>query len=77
MRGYKSEDRERDAGDSVSFENVRALRATELALKCNIDGEEEVWIPQSQITSDSEVWREGDEGKLVVTRWIAEQKNLV
>jgi len=37
----------------------------------------EMWIPQTQIHDDSEVYREGDVGKLVITRWIAEQKDLV
>ena len=32
------------------------------------------WVPQSQIHDDSDVWKEGDSGALVVTRWIAEQK---
>lgn len=35
------------------------------------------WIPQSQVHDDSEVWRTGDRGQLVLTRWIAEQKGLV
>ena len=75
MRGYRSEDRERDTSDSVTFENVKGVRSTEKALLCEIDGEEH-WIPQSQITENSEVWCEGDVGKLVVTRWLAEQKGI-
>ena len=35
------------------------------------------WIPQSQIHDDSEVWRAGDTGRLVLTRWIARQKGFV
>ena len=35
------------------------------------------WIPQSQITADSEVWKEGQEGTLEITDWIAEQKGLL
>lgn len=46
------------------------------ALLCLIDGEE-IWIPKSQITDDSEVYETGTEGTLVVTEWIAEQKGLV
>ena len=33
-----------------------------------------VWIPQSQIHDDSEAWKEGDTGEIVVTRWFAEQR---
>jgi len=34
-------------------------------------------VPQSQIHEDSEVWKRGDEGTLVVTQWWAEQRGLV
>lgn len=34
------------------------------------------WIPISQIDDESEVWKEGDEGELVVSEWIAIQKDL-
>lgn len=33
-----------------------------------------LWIPQSQVHGDSEVYRKGDRGKLVVTRWWHEQQ---
>jgi len=45
------------------------------ALLVEID-EEEYWIPQSQIVDDSEVWKKGDEGELVITDWIAGKKDL-
>ena len=40
------------------------------------DGEE-VWIPNSQIDDDSEIWEDsekGEEGKLVISEWLATQK---
>ena len=40
------------------------------------DGEE-VWIPNSQIDDDSEIWGEsdkGEEGKLVISEWLATKK---
>lgn len=46
------------------------------ALLCLIEGEE-IWIPKSQITDDSEVYKIGTEGTLVITDWIAEKKGLV
>jgi hypothetical protein len=61
---------------AAEFEGVRALKQTENALLCLIDGEK-IWIPQSQISDDSEVWKEGDEGTLVITEWLAIQKGLV
>ena len=63
-------------GEKVSFESVTVVRATEKALLCRIDGKEH-WIPQSQIDDDSEVYREGDEGTLVISEWLATQKGLV
>ena len=36
-----------------------------------------VWIPKSQIDDDSEVYREGDTGSLVISEWIAEEKGLI
>ena len=52
-----------------------ALRETGQAILCVVRGRE-LWIPQSQITDDSEVWRAGHKGRLVITRWLAEQKGL-
>ena len=61
--------------DKVSIEDVTCLKSTEKACLCLI-GTEEMWIPQSQIDDDSEVCTEGDEGTLVISQWIAEQKGL-
>jgi hypothetical protein len=60
---------------SVKIEDARCIRATEKAILVEIDGDQH-WIPQSQVDADSEVWKEGDEGTLVVSDWIAEQKGL-
>lgn len=52
-------------------------RATAKALLCDIEGREH-WIPKSQIIeAESEVNNQDDEGTLVMTQWIAEQKGLV
>jgi hypothetical protein len=55
---------------------AQALRETDAALLCFIDGEEH-WIPKSQIDDDSEVFEEGHSGTLIVSEWIATQKELV
>jgi len=53
------------------------LHATDAALLVEVDGEE-IWIPKSQIDlSVSEVTGVGDRGTLVITRWIAQKKNLI
>jgi hypothetical protein len=65
----------RDGAPTAEFEGVVCVRATDAAILVRIDGEEH-WIPQSQVSDDSEVWQEGDEGRLVVSQWIAMQKGL-
>lgn len=34
------------------------------------------WVPKSLIHDDSDVYKAGTEGKLVVARWFAEQEGL-
>jgi hypothetical protein len=72
-RGFRDDDRSN--ADTTKLKDVQAIRATEKALLCRIEGEEH-WVPQSQITEDSEVYEPGDEGTLVVMTWWAEKNNL-
>ena len=65
--------------DQVEFEDVLLKHATDKALLCVIDGVEH-WFPKSQVHADSELFSDkqvGETGKLVVTEWIAKQKNLI
>lgn len=62
--------------ETVEFENVTVKIETEKALLCIIN-DAEVWIPKSQIDDDSEVYKKDTEGKLIVTEWIAKQKDLI
>lgn len=56
--------------------DARVLRETERGgLLVDCDGLE-VWIPRSQVDDKSEVWREGDEGELVIPLWLAEDRGL-
>jgi len=73
-RGFIDEDRETSVNEK--FTDVKATRATEKALLCTIGGEE-LWVPQSVIHDDSEVYQDGDEGTLVVAYWWAKSKGLV
>jgi hypothetical protein len=72
----------RRTNEPVKINGVRCLRDSEKAIYVVIPAipgrraDWRGWIPQSQVHDDSEVWREGDHGQLVVTRWIAEQKGL-
>lgn len=60
----------------VEIDDVNAIHERELALLCLIENEE-VWIPKSQISPDSEVREEGDFGTLIMSEWLAIQKELV
>ena len=66
------------ASGTVEFENAEAIASSDKALLIQFeDREEPVWIPQGQIHDDSEVYRRGDKGKLVLTEWIATEKGLI
>lgn len=66
---------------NVEIEECYAVRRTQMALLVHIgDGPLEgqnIWIPLSQITDDSEVYNDGHEGTLTITEWFAVQKGLV
>ena len=40
-------------------------------------GGEEYWIPRAHLHDESEVWKLGDEGMLVVTEWLAIKKGWI
>jgi len=56
---------------------AKCTKSTPKAILVDIEGmDEPLWIPQSQIDDRSEVWCEGDEGDLVISEWLAEQKGI-
>ncbi len=67
----------RDNDEHVSVQDVLCKHMTDKALLCVIH-DEEMWIPLSQVHDDSEVFNDTSacEGTLIITKWIAEQKNL-
>ena len=59
---------------NVFITGAKCLRDSKQAILVKVkvkDKDEEFWVPQSQIHSDSEVWVVGDEGKLVISKWLA------
>lgn len=62
--------------EGVSLGRGYCRHETAGAVLISIDGEA-MWLPQSQIHSTSEVRRLGDQGEVVITRWLAEQRGLV
>lgn len=62
----------------VTLEQVEVLLRGPKAMKVLYEGEE-LWIPYSQVHNDSEIHeddRNTDYGKLVITQWLAEQKDI-
>lgn len=64
---------------SVHFDGCSVVHETDKALLVHIPeiDTKPVWIQKSQIHDDSEVYKTGTEGELVVTDWVAEQKGWV
>jgi len=69
-----SQPAKQDGGD-VSIPNVVCLRESQKALQVLV-GEQEMWIPKTQIRPTSGVLYDGDRGTLVVSAWIAGEKGL-
>ena len=53
---------------------AKCIAATDKAILVEITDLDQAWLPLSQIDDRSEVWKAGDEGKLIISSWIAEQK---
>ena len=60
------------------IEDAKAIAGSDKALLVEApEFDEAVWIPQSQITDDSEVYKVGDEGTCIVTEWWADKEGWV
>lgn len=63
--------------DFVSYDGTASVKTeTDKALLVRFeeDPREEVWIPKSQISEESEVYEKGTSGKLVIKKWFAKEK---
>ena len=40
------------------------------------DGDDQLWVPKSVIHDNSEIWKTGQSGNLVVETWFAENEGL-
>lgn len=68
---WKGEDPE-----SIEFVDVHCIEETLLALQVVID-EKCRWIPKSLVDDNSEVWKKGDKGTLVVPEWFCVKEGWV
>jgi hypothetical protein len=71
----RSEKMKSDRHEAVRVEHCHCERETAKALLIGCEGEE-FWIPKSQVLDESEVHGDGDEGDLVIPRWLAESNHV-
>ncbi len=59
--------------------SVAFVRATAAAVLVTEDGEREIWLPRSQLHSDSDLdlLRKGEIFEVVLPEWLAYEKGLV
>lgn len=61
---------------TVSFGDCECIDERPTAIQVIIDGVAR-WMPQKIVHDDSEVWKRGDRGTLVVMEWFAIQEGWV
>ena len=63
--------------DNVELDVDEVVRESDDALLCKFATGEQEWIPKSQIDDDSEVYKAGTDGVLVIPEWLALEKSLI
>ena len=58
--------------DTFTLEDIEVIKETAKALLVDFE-DESYWIPKSQVDDDSEVWKMGQKGDMIITHWIAGQ----
>lgn len=62
--------------EPIELEGVLAVRETARALLIRTATGEQHWVPKSVIHEDSEVYQDGDGGKLIIAAWFAEKEGI-
>lgn len=65
-----------NGSDPCDLGTVKVVAESEKAIKVTNE-DDSFWVPKSVVHDDSEVWKNEDEGKLVVKQWWAEKENRV
>jgi hypothetical protein len=63
--------------DSFTYGEVKVVRETGKAILVLNDDNEEFWVPKTCLSEDSEVWKDKQEGQLVVKQSWAEHEDWV
>ena len=69
--------RDSSGDDAHDMGQVQVTTETEKAILCvpEDDGDKQFWVPKSVVHDDSEAWKKGDTGKLVVKAWWWEKNH--
>lgn len=62
--------------ETESFADVKCIKETARAVLVVFPDNRNAWIPKSVIDDDSEVYKDGTDGTLIVQRWFAEKEGL-
>ena len=61
-----------------SLGNGKCVKETAKAIRVELDDlGDKIWIPQSQVHENSEVWKDGQEGEVIVSDWFAKKEGLI
>ncbi len=64
-----------DSPEGCDFQVEKTLQESDKAIQVVLlDTGDVKWVPKSVIHDDSEVFKVGDSGKLVILRWFAERE---
>ena len=65
-------------GNNVAIDDCECVGETAKAILVQIpDIDEPMWMPKTQIHDDSDVYENEGTGTLIVSRWIATQKDIL
>ena len=73
----RDQHRAQNVDDVVRFADCTAVHATAKALLVDVPDLGELWVPQSVIDDESEVFEAGHEGELILKEWWANKEGLV
>lgn len=63
--------------ETFAIKNCAIVKQTPNAILVESDElDESLWVPQSQVSDDSEIWQEGESGTLLITEWFAKKSGL-
>jgi hypothetical protein len=62
--------------DTHEVDDVTVENETDKAILVKFEDGKKTWIPKSVIHDDSEVYKMGTDGTLIVKRWFAEKEGL-